>query len=216
MTILAGAAMQPRYDIFELDAHGRRRRCIAADQLLEALEQPAIASRIEAHNTNTDGHCYHWDDAEWQPCPHPIHMARSSVPAGALMSEAGRQRHYARAVRGARLLAHSGVTVAEVDAQGVTVVVHDRRSDGDEVQWPHWAEARLAEARARRLGGPQEIGLCWLDLEQAMDSTDADQAQFYAALYDVATNFRAANSASDSPAVMRERSQWQDLYHLAS
>ena len=207
--------MDLRYDVFDLDARGHRRRCIAADQPLEAITLPPLASRIEAHNTNRDGHYYHWDGAEWQPCPHPIHLARSATPAGALMSPSGRQRHYGRAVRAARQLAQSGVTVAEVDAAGVTLVLHDRRYDGDRIAWPDWSHARLAEARRPHLGRPYEIGLYWRDLERALDGEDGEQVQFYAALYDVATAFRASHAAIDVPAEPPRQMVMPDLYRAA-
>ena len=207
--------MQLRYDVFDLDARGHRRRCIAADQPLQAVTLPELASRIEAHNTNQDGHYYHWDGAEWQPCPHPIHLARSTRPAGALMSAAGRRRHYTRAVLGARQLARSGVTVAEVDAAGVTLVLHQRRYDGDRVAWPDWSRARLDEARRHRLGGPHEIGLDWRELERALDGDDTEQVQFYAALYDVATAFRACHTATDLPAAPPRQMVTPDLYRAA-
>ena len=205
--------MQLRYDIFELDARGRRRARLSADAPLQDLEPPTTATRLEAQNTNRDGHYCHWDGEEWQPCPHPIHMARSSLPAGALISPEGRARHYDRAVEGARVLAHSGVTVAQIDAEGVTLVVHDRRTDGDQMDWDRWCEQRLADAHQRILLGPKEIGILWRDLEAAIDGPDAEQAVFYAAVYDIATGFRAAHDGTDRPTVMRPQGVIPDLFH---
>lgn len=208
--------MQFRYDIFELDARGRRRLRLSADAPLDAADLPATASRLEAQNTNRDGHYCHWDGVEWQPCPHPIHMARSSLPAGALISPEGRARHYDRAVEAARVLAHSGVTVAQVDSEGVTLVVHDRRTDGDASDWAQWCEERLAEAREGRLMGPQEVGIRWRDLEVAIDGPDPEQALFYAAVYDIATGFRAAHDGTDAPTVRRPQGVIPDLFHASA
>jgi|AntRauTorcE11897_2_1112592.scaffolds.fasta_scaffold07012_2 hypothetical protein len=208
--------MELRYDVFELDARGRRRSRLAADEPLSTLHPPARANRLEAQNTNRDGHYCHWDGVEWQPCPHPIHMARSSLPAGALISNPGQHRHYARAVDASRVLARSGVTVAEVDSEGITLVVHARRSDGDDVEWEQWCRDRLAEARERRLGGAQEISIRWRDLEAAIDGPDSEQAMFYAVVYDIATGFRAAHDDSDSPAVMRPHTVVPDLFNATA
>ena len=205
--------MELRYDVFELDARGRRRRRLIADEPLAALDPPVGANRLEAQNTNRDGHYCHWDGEEWQPCPHPIHMARSSLPAGALISNPGQHRHYARAVEASRILARSGVTVGEVDSEGVTLVVHARRSDGDEVEWEQWCRDRLDEAREQRLGGAQEISIRWRDLEAAMDGPDSEQAMFYAVVYDIATGFRAAHDDTDTPAVVRPHTVVPDLFH---
>lgn len=205
--------MELRYDVFDLDVRGRRRSRLITDEPLSTLQPHAGANRLEAQNTNRDGHYCHWDGVEWQPCPHPIHMARSSLPVGALISNPGQHRHYARATDASRVLARSGVTVAEVDSEGITLVVHARRSDGDEVDWEQWCHARLAEARERRLGGAQEVSIRWHDLEAAMDGPDGEQAMFYAVVYDIATAFRAAHEDTDTPAVKRPDSNVPDLFH---
>jgi hypothetical protein len=205
--------MELRYDVFELDARGRRRRRLLADEPLSGVQPPAGANRLEAQNTNRDGHYCHWDGEEWQPCPHPIHMARSSLPAGALISNRGQHRHYERAVAASRVLARSGVTVAEVDSEGVTLVVHTRRSDGDDIDWERWCRERLGEARERRPGGTQEVSIRWHDLEAAIDGPDSEQAMFYALVYDIATGFRAAHDETDTPVVVRPQTVIPDLFH---
>lgn len=207
--------MKPCYDVFELDARGHRRRCVGRDLELAAVPEPAAGARLEARDTARDGHSCHWDGAEWQPCPHPIRMARSSCPAGGLMSPAGRRRHYARAVGAARVLARSGITVAAVDAEGVTVVVHERGADPDGASWPDWCEARLAAARSGPRGAAREISMRWGELEAAVDRPDDGVASFHAAIYDVATGFRAAHEHPDDPPARRTHGAAPDLLHGA-